>query len=1801
MKNRHKKLLALSLASACAIASVPYSAPEATAEAVTEVVTEAVTEATAEASEAEAGTSTQTETPATEPEQETQIAAEDPAVQAESQTESETTATLTEAGMETTAAQTDAGTEAETDPEASADTVSESAAKTQSGTGATEQSETQAAFLADTESEAETELPDLIIAEETEPGMVLDDGEKQVHITGTGTDLETRLYFWNFDPDDTFPEDSIEWGLYLTDPLYAVEIDGLAEDSFVMDAGITLADGSAAQIQVQYVEEMENDELVSAYLSFTLPDGAAIDEYLTLSVSGADETSLFIETCAVTGTDEAGDVIETTLIGLALKWEAEEEEPETNAEASEAEAAMVAALAAEGETEGADAETETVEAETEETSIDDPDSYAVSAYSDTDGGILLADSGSTALWWMDNYYVNESDSYYVEETDDFTLKYQIEFHTSEELEAEAVEIRIPAALYTDRYGEDKLPDDIGVPEGTPDDYTESSNSPFNWYLDDTAGELVFWNYRTIKSGSNASFQVLYKNIDIMDVVDGTAWSLTPAASVTVDGVEETAEGAAMAGLVDTGVVLTSVTKSAYYATGKSYTPALYTEGQVLSYVDGSLPDEYSGDSFSNYKYVVWKVTVKGDATQPWSITTEDATSLAGISLDTRVVGYRWLRETSSDYLASRYGWSNGTVTSSDERTIKLKFYIVTAYPADEIGEGDELENTVTQTITPADGIDPEQSLSASAEYTYVDYDWVYSGNVIGIDKWSGSSGTSRTKTYSAWLDIYENNQAPGSDTEGFSYHGYSRCYGYGYTHNTLGENQTGVGTATSLGEYIPGTYYQVTTYDDVVYAYPNSDSDEAVILTSDDYYFSSVKFVITDYDYDVYEDTTVDAETVDDVDQGYYIYAMFYGSDEWEQVDYIEWDGSGSLTYTFSDDDIAKEPYRVRAVHNATGYVTFCYFYIDVALKYDSPAVTAMQAKYGELTELNIENICGVAGEQFTSSGSQGFFQDQAVENGNYSEAGLEGLTMELYGMILMRDSAFSILTRLQKQAESYKYGTAENDADNSRVLVDYYLTAYEGYIVSSSATKDLLESQGVSLPDRNEAVYYDLLPYGMKYNASAGVTAGRITTISGLTWLTQPRAWDQTGITVTVGDDDVIQNWNGTGRTMVVFHISYSGGDPGVYSSGMWLQGYAVHFQAYYDWADMGAVNSEYNIAAYMPETGDTVPLYGADDEVYCDDGTVPATVNDDYSPFKVGDINGDGVTDIRNVLYARNLTVTDVATAAENSIVKLVKADDDPFASFTTKTAVGLSRGYTYEITVTNPSSGIMSGIVIFDVLEDALYRLDVSGETVFEDDIDGSWVGTYTGIITEGLTSQGIEAVIWYNQSRDAVIPEGAQDPAEVLTAANGWVISTEWTEDLSEVRAVAVDISSTSDGGSFTLEAGGSVSFQISMTAPDTMQAHIYAYNNPSFYSVMTKQDGSTDSATVTATAVRVELADTGTIEVEKEFGDTDGVPDSFMGQEFEFTLTDADRNALANQKYTLYNYTGEEWSNSGVVLATDIYGKFTLTAGQKAVFPYVANYEDVAVTEMGHVFFDTDVEKDGTSADGTVSWLFTNTYKPVVFATKSVSLLGYDVDTDDYTFTYRITVYDDAQEDYVPLAYSTYYYVSEASGDGITSEIQGSGATDGKGEFPIKAGEVIALFPGCIGTLYRIEEVDATDDFFTTASVVSGTLTDLAWTASITNIYKYRYLTLTKTLSGYDEDGCDSTFTFAITDSNGDPVADAYYVVLDADGNEVTDDNGDVESGYTDADGGFTLTGAGSGRRIRIYGLLYNETYTILVS
>ncbi|MCD8046885.1 MAG: DUF285 domain-containing protein [Clostridiales bacterium] len=1302
--------------------------------------------------------------------------------------------------------------------------------------------------------------------------------------------------------------------------------------------------------------------------------------------------------------------------------------------------------------------------------------------------------------------------------------------------------------------------------------------------------------------------------------------------------------------------------------------------------------------------MVWRVTAYGSATQAWSFESVDESTFTWTdssgthTVDGAVVGYK---NASGGMSGQTSVDEDGEIEGSTNRTIYVDYYVVVAYKVETTGTvtSEEAYNEVTVTVTPYDGYDAVQTDSADASWDYTEYDWVYSGYTIGVKKYPDG------QYYKPWLDVYEAGQAAEVDTGSYSYTTLSVCRGYEFTHNTEGDSQTGA-NSTSLGEYIPYTWYSVTTVDDVIYVYPNGE-DNGIMLDGDDYYFSSVTITQTDIGYDVWEDKTADPEssadagayyldengdpTTDLIDQGIWIYAKFAtsGTDEWEYVDYVAWDADpdnpGTMTYTFSNDDIAKEPYRVMVVHDTINYETDCQISVNLTLKYDSPTITAIQAEYeanGEdLTTLEIEDISGVSGYYHSEaayttsavSGSEGYIQEST--DPNYSQytssthtPDLESFTEELYNSgndpdfcLPMRDNAWVTLTSITKSAASYKTATAANDAANGRVVVNYMLTAYEGYEVSDETVIELLKGTGLSLPERTEVVFYDLLPYGMKYDASVTPTAGRIASLANGVYQTNTRAWDTSCVTVTVNDSDIIENWNGSGRTLVAFHLTYTGDpdeDEGLYSNGMWYKGWGVSFQAYYDYDELDVAQSEYNIAAFMPDkmTADTEGIYGTELQTY-DIGEIPSSGY--YDLFENVDLNGSYYNVSGSVLYAEELVTKDVAVSAVAGIEKLVKADSDVVGDYSTTAVVESGGTYTYEITITNGSNSTLSDIVIYDILEYALQDGRYDAEYDNEDnvflDTDSSittWSGTLLQIYTDQLKAEyGIEATVYYNAGSGATISETDKTQAmyssttldyiksDILTAANGWYTEDEWLAaygDLTGVRAIAIDISTKTDGTDFTLGNDESVTVKLQMQAPtydSTTWTYdsLYAYNNPSWYSLTTSATGTETMATVIGDTVRVEIGAANTLTVQKYVEGE--VPTSMSDQSFTFTLKRSG-TALAQQEYTLYNRVsdgkgGYEWvADQTTVHSTDANGQFTLKADQQAVFNNLTDIGNVTVEEEGSYLWSVEEETvlaDGTDptakVDRTVT--FTNTYQPIIYVQKETTVAD-SADLSQYRFKFRLLLRDSDSDPWEAAANVDYIYIESIPLTGVSptaaTDSYGnvlSGTTDADGCFTLAYDEYIALLAGSIGGQYKVEEVavgvlqdgkesgstndndydwtiisdeyaasvgssTGETDWVSVTGSIDGTMTAEA-RLSFTNRYKYRDLYLLKSIEGQDEEDCTSEFTFCITDSAGEPVNGLRWVLVDADGNEIIDDvTGDPIEGITgDYDGdGVVENGAG---------------------
>ena len=1567
---------------------------------------------------------------------------------------------------------------------------------------------------------------------------------------------------------------------------------------------------------------------------------------------------------------------------------------------------------------------------------------------------------------LDAYYVNQDDAHDVTQTGNFSLKYQMEFHTDNvDLPTGAVQIMIESALLTDRQGNPVLPatDDIGVPYGTPDDPVVDARTIFNHYtrtervdaegrilFEETDEEndvvkyckyidgektevpaedwnnaqqkeyLVFFNSRTIPGGTNAAWQVLYKNKKLMDLYNGEAWDLTPYLFVDTDaknadeesGTEEMeaktfeqavaenlferSEDLSLTGRIEASLSLTKVQKSAYHEPGASYTPGLYTDRQLNDYIKGAAGSPYilqngrlnTGD----YRFVVWNVEVKGEASQPWDLYIKDSPSVETDSEEVSgtIVGFLDRKDASAGYdLAITEPSASETasvkiLSGRTEESFGSRFYVVTAYPAAQVPAGSEVKNEIEVEIRPAvsEGQTPPEGSSPAApdsrttqsNWLYQNYDWHYSGDALRLDK------TTEKKPFTGWLSAYEKAKDENNGYGGLSYTTTGRMYGYSVTHEVEGG---------SLGNYRKGTWYTLTTADDLLYAeWTEKDNDNnknivrRELMGKDDYRFSGVTVTLTDGGYDVWEDRPAGSELgtipAEDLPSAFRnrtspvrIYAKFAdsGQDRWELVSSTPMGTSGSLTFRFNEDQIARGPYRVMVEHDTIDYSTQCEIDVDVYLKADSPVMEKiMAAAVDEEIKgkpVQFVNLAGAMGTAYRKDGKvSGYVDDAAVlAAGDHSpvkydssEYGTDGLdlaqktTQEYSGSpldgkyedhLLYRNRASRSVTWLTGTADSFKTASARNDVNNSRVLVDYCLTAYDGYQVYDRAMLQELQAKGIAEQDalhRTHVVFYDLLPYGMSLDASAPVTAGRIKDLDDNgRYKSRPESWAGEQVKVSVNRDEIRPDYRGTGRTLVVFRIEYEGADSTVYTNGKWISGWGVSFRAYYDWKDGGVINKNRinsNVSAFMPDFQNDPDginaahpsLQGPSSKVFPDNGT--DKLNDPLYQDLVKEYTGpdgktegpgniDGVSDYdsyRNVLYASRELNDDVATSSTGAIETLVRADRNHMGVFTESvvlprpTASEQEQGndgfYTYKVTVSSTKS--IQNIVMFDCLEKA-----ESFDPADRNDTKEKWKGTFRSVDVSSLEKMDINPVVYYSDDRNAPIPSGTDAPQTVLTGADKkWHTEEELKSKYGEnwaaqVKAVAVDVSTKKDKTPFVLPENSAVSFQIRMQAPEYSEAYSRYTHNDSSYSY-TEKDG-TAYSTRTSSPARVGLSLPETLEIVKTFsGD---VPASQRAAAFEFRLytenqheTGAVRQPLAYTEYRIAYTDGSGHPQKDQALTTDGSGRLYLRAGEKAVFD-TADAGGIIVEENAGILWKS-AQTDPGVRGGVRTVTVSNTYRPVLYLTKEILGVPEGTQTGNARFTFQILTGkrgNDGSIDYRPLRNASWQLVDRADLSGGNPTVKSSGVADENGTFTIGAGEVIALFPGPAGTEYQLRELlddSLENDWLCLETEQSGTMSEVGENRTFTNYYRWKELYLSKELRGLETEDykklpeTEQQFTFKIEQAEGEeltPVTVANHprltLTLDGAAIPLNED-------------GSSFTCALGGRTLRIGGLEADKTYLV---
>ena len=1387
------------------------------------------------------------------------------------------------------------------------------------------------------------------------------------------------------------------------------------------------------------------------------------------------------------------------------------------------------------------------------------------------------DQNPAMLWSASDYYVNEPDLHNVKKTDDFSLKYQVEFHASTDLDAGSVEIRIPEAFLEDRSGQGICPCQIGVPGGTPQSPCESLNSPFNWYRDGSDNTLVFFNYRPVSSGTNTAFQVLYDPVHIRDLTDGSEWSFTPQISVTTAGGDT--HGRAMdtlGGSIDSYACLIGASADAFSDGSISCMPALYTSDQVRRVLGITLPSFLSGQE-REWLFIVWEIDCQGQFNQPWTLEadadlSEERTLGSAdsciVGSVTRIKGSEGGNQgrTVSLYAADENSTSLFHLSSGDlgpdsgQGMFHLVTTAVTAVRKSSLkNNGSVLKLDASLTLTPEDGLDESTSYDASASWTFVDYTWKYAGDDVGITAWTGENASDGSVAYpgkntslSGWINEYQISRETGAMAGAVPMRIVSKCRGYSYTHELAGP---------SAGSYIPGSGYEVTTADDAVYlAGLGAGSGEAVrLLGPDDYYYSGVSVSIKDRGMDIYEDRVCapmkDSECAG-ASRSADIYAMYAGSENWELAARCPWREDGNIAYTFTAEQLSKKVRRVKVVHRAADYESTCTIDVMLRIRPDSPAAGGLLegADGGDMLFWKVEHLGSVLARS-TGGASQRWFHDTRPDQYDEdSEPGIGELTMSLYGMYSMRANSFAELTSLKKHARALKTISRENDPSGGCIRMTCTIGAAEGYLIYSRSAADRIISSGADIPapDRRRYVFYDLLPEGVMFDPSVPLKAGLVTGDADRSLVT-PSLWNRRDVKVHIDPEHgVIGNWKNTGRTMVIIDVLIDLDAEQIprMSGGMWMNGAGVEFGAYCPYRDLKKMKSMPNIAAVMPGEGQDNPLcqiLGTDAETACDDGIVVPYTGEEKKDLEAfgADIDCDGVTGLRTVLYAYARSDSDTAVSLTDGISLTVRADRSKFTDWDRSAVAGPGDPYTYRIDVTNTSSQPVSEIVIAGHLERAAEEREAAESGREFDDV--TWQGFLSEIDIQPLIMHSIAPVVWLNRDADAPLPGEGAPPDSVLNGGNGWVRLSEWSGDIKDARSYAVDVRSRSDGSAFSLEMGDSVNMLLHMTAPRIGEGEgeppaEHAYHCTSFYSISPDEP---DGDLVQSNAVEVTLKERSALIVEKELIRGEGEPeDGNKKDAFLFRLLRSGEAAgLCEYRLEEKGEDGEGntvWNDDDSLHTTGRDGTFPLLSGQRAVFENEAGTDDLSAEEIRQAAFE-EVLTEVRTRDGRVC-RFENTRYPTLYLTKKVYGAPEGENLPDDAFKVRVTA------DGKSLA-GTHYWSVDTDAGLVENQVTGEHVVDDQSCVLLHAGEVIALHPGPAGCSFEAaEDESCTGSGSNYAAVTvekSGILPDDSCVVTLENAWRWKELVLRKEVLHRDISVCGESFSFRLWKMNGGTPASSF--------------------------------------------------------
>ena len=792
--------------------------------------------------------------------------------------------------------------------------------------------------------------------------------------------------------------------------------------------------------------------------------------------------------------------------------------------------------------------------------------------------------------------------------------------------------------------------------------------------------------------------------------------------------------------LDTTAVLTSVKKTSPLTDFSSW--------------NDSWGDAVKPSNDSDYYYLVWTVAIQADATQPYNLSINDSINAD----DTLVLG---CNIADSSFKPS--------FTISNLRQKYPNTYILTAHKKetyDALLAADKrytINNTVSVTLTPADGVDAKTVQSSSAPYTKQIHTFEFPIGHFYARKYGLDISNSYVKNSNKISDysLIEFSEDASSTINSLKY--YANVYGHPYPW-TLPEGVTENQIASDPDAYYGQNPVTYRLSDNSFYLKEISEGEYSEKLTVDDYELESVllAYYLEKATYNN-DEKRFNIQTIEDYSDSdvINIYVEVGGSGNYVKIaDYAL--KTKQYTFTAEADSIVDktktEEDELYFKSNVTGYrleITNAHWYTKISacphvkLKHSATvdSYVSKAVSEGNVTKLCLMNVA-----------------DSKVMDHNNKD--IIGFTREGVDYITGKNRE-SYLTK--------SYAGSTNNPKNHEYTVTWNTSFYESYL-DNNGTYNVRQASGV---------FYDLIPDGAVFkNNSLSVYA-------------DGKKLEPWKYTVTV--DTYYRN---QGRTLLKIDIS----EP--------AEIYRFVYSTVHSWDSFVDFSKTLlNSVAY--ETGN-VNIGG---------GKTTADSQSITESELMSNLDPDA-GDSKRFLYAEATHISNAIASANLGLSKSVRSEYE--TSFSRSSTAFRDKEYYYKIRYATDDITKANDLIAFDSLEN--YTV-TSGD---ERGKSSEWRGTLLGIDLHQLKQLGIAPKVYYS-----TVPGLSIKQHNDISDASYWILSDDYTGELSDVKAIAVDMRTASDGSEYVLPQNTAVEFMIRMRAPHTVDTEselpasyneIYLQNN-----------------------------------------------------------------------------------------------------------------------------------------------------------------------------------------------------------------------------------------------------------------------------------------------------------------------------------------------------------------------------------